>query len=105
MAYKSIITDRAEELLDRLVYYLLIDLRNEQAASHLLNGISKLYDRIEDNPLQFPECRDFVLKSKGYREAVLTDMGYLVIFRIEEDTVYIVGVFHELENYSNKVHQ
>ena len=103
MAYKSIITDRAEELLDRLVCYLVYDLKNEQAASHLLNDISKIYDRIEDNPLQFPECRDLALKSKGYREAILTDMGYLVVFHIEEDTVYIMGVFHELEDYSKKL--
>lgn len=103
MAYKSIITDRAEELLDRLVYYLLVDLKNEQAASHLLDSISKIYDRIEDNPLQFSKCRDLVLKSKGYREAILTDMGYLVVFSIEEDTVYILGVFHELENYNRKL--
>jgi hypothetical protein len=32
MDYKLIITERAEELLDKLVYYLLYNIRNEQAA-------------------------------------------------------------------------
>jgi hypothetical protein len=48
MAYRVIITDRAEELLDQLVNYILI-------------------------------------------------------FRIEGDTVYVLGIFHQLENYKNKL--
>lgn len=103
MVYKTIITERAEELLDQLIYYLLYHLKNEQAAGHLLDEISKIYDRVGENPFQFPECRDLILKSKGYREAVATDMNYLVIFRVEGDTVYILGVFHELENYNRKL--
>lgn len=103
MNYKLIITERAEELLDGLVRYLLYQLRNEQAAVHLLDSVEQVYSRLEENPLQFPQCRDAYLSQLGYREAVFTDMKYLVIFRIEEDTVYIVGVFHELEQYRNKL--
>ena len=39
----------------------------------------------------------------GYREAVLVDMGYVIVFRIEEASVYVVGVFHQLENYRKKI--
>lgn len=103
MNYKLIITERAEELLDGLVRYLLYQIKNEQAAVHLLDSVEQVYSRLEENPLQFPRCRDSYLSQLGYREAVFTDMKYLVIFRIEEDTVYIVGVFHELEQYQNKL--
>ena len=103
MVYKTIITERADELLEQLIYYLAYRLKNEQAASHLLDGISKIYDRVEENPFKFPECRDLILKSKGYREVVVTDMNYLVIFRVDDDTVYILGIFHELENYNRKL--
>lgn len=75
MAYKLVITERAERLLDHLVYYLLYQLKNEQAAGHLLDEISKVYDRLEENPYQFTESRDAVLKSKQYREAVTTEMN------------------------------
>lgn len=103
MAYKPIITEHAVELLDELVYHLLYHLRNEQAAKHLLDEIDRIYDRLEDNPYQFPESRDTYLKKKGYREAIVTQMNYTVIFSINADYVDVVGVFHQLEEYRNKV--
>ena len=103
MAYKLIITEHAVELLDKLVYHLLYHLRNEQAAKHLLDEIDRIYDRLEDNPYQFPESRDTYLKKKGYREAIVTQMNYTVIFSRNADYVDVVGVFHQLEEYRNKV--
>ena len=35
MVYKLVIADRAEELLDQLVYHLIDRLKNVQAAKHL----------------------------------------------------------------------
>lgn len=102
MIYKLVITERADELLDKLVYYLLYELSNEQAALHLIREIEKLYIRIEDNPFQFPECRDTFLQYLGYHEAVIPGMKYLVIFKISQNKVYILGIFHELENYKEK---
>ena len=54
MRYKLIITERAEELLDGLVRYLLYRIKNQQAALHLLESIEKLYDHLEHNPFQYP---------------------------------------------------
>ena len=103
MTYNLIITERADELLDKLVFYLVHQLKNDQAASHLLDSISKIYDRVAENPFQFPECRDLLLKRKEYREAVIPNMNYLVIYKIDKDEVYILGIFHTLENYNQKL--
>lgn len=103
MAYKLIITEHAMELLDELVYHLLYHLRNEQAAKHLLDEIDHIYDRLEENPYQFPESRDTYLKKKEYREAIVMQMKYIVVFSINMDNVNVVGVFHQLEDYRNKV--
>lgn len=103
MAYKVVVTEHAEELMNHLVYHLLYGLKNEQAARHLLDGIENVYGRLEVNPLQFPLSRDAYLASKGYREAMIPQMNYVVIFEKGEDVVYIVGVFHQLENYQRKV--
>ena len=101
MAYKLIITEKEEELLDNLIYHLIYRLKNTQAAVHLFDSIEKIYDRLEENPFQFPESRDMILKRRGYREAVLTDMDYVIIFRIEEASVYVIcnRYFHQLDNY------
>lgn len=104
MAYRLIITERASELLDRLVLYLLNQLESIQGAGHLLDSVEAIYARLEDNPYQFPECEDYLLRKRKYRKAKLPDMAYVVIYRIgEEHTVYIMGVFHELENYGKKL--
>ena len=98
MDYKLVISEHADELLDNLVYYLLYRLKSEQAARHLLDGIDGIYD-----PFQFPLSRDAYLANKGYHEAVVPLMDYIVIFDVREDTVNVVGVFHQLENYQSKL--
>ena len=103
MEYKLIITEQAEEQLEACVHYLLYQLKNQQAATHFLNEMEKLYDRLEDNPYQFPKCGDVYLEGRGYREAIIPKMEYLVIYRMENDTVYVLGIFHRLENYRNKI--
>lgn len=103
MGYKLIITEKAEELLTKCIDYLVYRLKNREAALHLLDNIQEIYDRLEENPRQFPECMDEYLSYLGYREAVLPDMRYVVIYKIEDHSVYILGVFHELEQYRNKL--
>ncbi len=78
MAYNLIITDRASELTDNGVSYIINKLKSPQAAIHLLDGISKIYDRLEDNPYQFADSKDDLLKRKGYKEALIPDMKYKI---------------------------
>lgn len=103
MAYKLIVTEHADELLDNLMNYLLYRLKNVQAARHLLDGIENVYERLEENPLQFPFSRDTYLANKGYHEAVVGQMNYTIVFSVRADVVNIVGVFHHLENYQKKL--
>ena len=105
MTYNLIITDRADELIDSCVFYIINKLKNLRAAGHLLDGISEVYDRLEDNPYQFADSKDDYLRRKGYKEALIPDMQYKIVFRIEGDTVYVVGLFHDLEDYPSKVQE
>lgn len=103
MTYKLVITEHASELLDNIVFYLLYRLKNEQAVRHLLDGIDSVYDRLEENPLQFPFSRDACLSNKDYHEAIVPQMDYVIVFYIHSDVVNVVGIFHQSENYRNKV--
>lgn len=103
MGYKLVISEYADELLNNLIYYLIYRLKSEQAAKHLLDGIDSIYDRLETNPLQFPPSRDSYLANKGYHEAVVPQMDYVVIFDVRAEVVNVVGVFHQLENYQGKL--
>lgn len=103
MGYKIHVTKHADELLDDIICHLLYSFKNDQAAKHLLDSISKIYDRLADNPYQFHSCNDEYLNKKGYMEAVVSGMDYIVIFSINENVVNIMGVFHQLENYKRKL--
>lgn len=103
MAYKLIIADRANDLIDSQVYYIINKFRSPKAAAHLLDGISAVYDQLEENPYQFADSKDGFLRRRGYKEALIPEMQYKMIFRIDQNTVYIVGVFHDLEDYPAKV--
>lgn len=103
MNYKLIISEYADELLNNLIYYLIYHLKNEQAAKHLVDGVDSIYNRLETNPFQFPISKDRYLASKGYHEAVVPQMDYVVIFGVRAEVVNVVGVFHQLESYPNKL--
>ena len=103
MRYNLSITEKAEEQLDRLVYYLLYNFCNRQAALRLLEGIEMIYERLEYNPFQFPDCNDEYLSKQGYRNAKLSDMKYHVVFKVIGNTVYVSGIFHDLEQYRDKL--
>jgi len=103
MAYNLVITDRADELIDSCVNYIINKLKKSPAAQRLLDGISGIYDRLEENPYQFSDSKDDYLRRRGYKEALISDMQYKIVFRIEESTVYVVGLFHDLEDYPSKV--
>lgn len=103
MGYKLIVTERTEELLDSLVSYLLLELGNEPAAVRLLDGMERIYSRLEQNPLQFPVSCDGYLAGKGYRMAVMPEMSYMVIFRVSGQTVVVLGIFHQLENVRERL--
>lgn len=82
---------------------MLDRLKNEQAAKHLLDGIGSIYDRLETNPFQFPLSGNVYLANKGYHEAVVSQMDYIVIFDVREENVNVTGIFHQLEDYKSKL--
>ncbi|MPW25780.1 type II toxin-antitoxin system RelE/ParE family toxin [Alkalibaculum sp. M08DMB] len=105
MKYKLTITERAEELLDHILNYIVNQLKNPQAASNLMNEIEHIFDNLECSPEMYAYSEDIFLKSREYRKVVVPHYDYVIIFRIDDDsrTVYIVGFFHDLELYKNKL--
>lgn len=57
----------------------------------------------EHNPFQFPKCRDAYLAKMNYREAIVSGMGYIVVFNVNRNIVNVLGIFHQLENYQSKM--
>lgn len=53
--------------------------------------------------LLISERADELLFLRGYREALFETMQYKVVYRIDNQRVLIVGIFHTLEDYRRKV--
>ena len=103
MTYKLIVTKEMHRLLDKNINYLIYKLKSKQSAKHLLDSVENIYSKIIDNPRIYRESEDLVLKSLHYHEAKIPDMNYVIIYRILDDTVVVLGIFHCLEDYSNKI--
>lgn len=103
MAYKLIITEKAEGDLDGILAYIINELCNETAAANLLGEIEKRYDILETNPYVYPVCQQILLGARGYRKVVIN--GYILIIRIDEEacSVYIERFFSRLEDYAEKL--
>ena len=73
-----------------------------QAANNLMEDIIKLLPFWKLLQLLFHFVK-IPLASKGYRKFALKKHDYLIIYRVEENTVYLVGFFPVLENYREKL--
>lgn len=103
MVYNVISTDEMDMLLDKCVKYLLGKFKNEQAAKHLLDGVSEIYDQLETNPNIYRLSEDPFMKSLEYHEAKVPNMDYMIVYKVVADNVYVLGIFHTLENYASKM--
>ena len=100
MIYKLITTDEMNALLNQRIEYLTNVRKNKSAAEHLLSEVEKIYINLEQNPWIYRESQDPYMQAFHYREAKISHMDYLIIYKIVEQNVYLLGIFHSLENYA-----
>ena len=103
MRYKLVVPGYVDAQIDACIAYIAQTLRNPDAARSVLDDVAVVYERLEHLPEAFPLCRDTCLRAKEYRKVTLPHHNYLLIYRIEERIVYIVGFFHARKNYRNKL--
>ena len=99
MAYNVKVTASAERDLDALVSYIVQELRNPQAAGHLLDEIARIYRVLADKPMSFPACGQPILQA--YRK--VTVMRYVILYRVNGETVYVERFFSQIEDYARKL--
>lgn len=103
MAYSLSVTEQAEEQLDKIILYLVYQLKNKKAAKALLDEIFLKYREASDNPEMFQLSEDEFLRSKGYHKMPVKNYVILYLVNEAEMQIYIMSIFHSLENYRNKL--
>ena len=103
MDYKVIIAEDAQEDMDRFVRYLLFEKANEQAASNLIDDFEETIVTLVRAAGSLKMCENQHLKELGYRRINFMSHRYFMLYRVEEDTVFVDNIFHELQDYENKM--
>ena len=103
MEYKVYITSDAEEDLDRFIRYLLFDKNNKQAASNLLNDFEATKQSLSLVAGSLKLCDNPALNKLGYRRINFLTHNFFMLYRIEENTAIVDNIFHELQDYENKL--
>ena len=103
MVYNIEVADRAEKQIENAIQYLAVNLKSIQAAKNLMEDINQAFALLEAFEASFSFYEDSYLASKEYRKYALKKHDYLIIYRVEENTVYLVVFFPVLENYREKL--
>ena len=103
MDYKIVLMKNAEEDLDRFITYLLFEKKNEQAARNLLNDFEATKTGLSNVAGSLKLCDNPKLRELGYRRINFLSHRYFMLYRIENDIVYVDNIFHELQDYENKM--
>ena len=96
-------TDNAEDDLSEIISYIAMNLNAPKAASDFADQVYDCYDRLEDNPYIYEECRDARLKKEGYRRAVIKN--YILLYKINEDekAVIVHRFFYGSQDYAHLI--
>lgn len=101
MDYKVILTNPAREQLEQIIYYLLHELENAQAANSVLEDAANTKLRLSRVAGSLKLCENTKLQALGYRTIHFKQHRYFMLYRIEKDIVYVDAIYHDLQDYEN----
>ena len=103
MDYKVMITSDAEEDLDRFIRYLLFKKKNRQATLNVLNDFEETKRTLSVAAGSLKLCDNPRLNALGYRKIHFLSHRYFMLYRIEGNLAIVDNIFHELQDYENKI--
>lgn len=104
MDYKVVITKDAEEDLERFIKYLVIEKENMQAAENVLNDYDATIESLTHVAGSLKLCDNPRLRQLEYRRINFLNHRYFMLYRIVDSVVLVDNIFHELQDYENKMY-
>ena len=77
--------------------------KNLQAAENVLDDFEKTIQYLTKEAGAHKLCDHPRLRSFGYRRIRFLSHRYFMLYRIEKETVIIDRIFHELQDYENRM--
>lgn len=104
MDYKVVATRDAEEDLERFIKYLIIEKESMQAAESVLNDYDATIESLKHVAGSLKLCDNPILRQLEYRCINFLNHRYFMLYRIEDNVVFVDNIFHELQDYENKMY-
>ena len=101
--YKVYITGRAFSDLRIRIGYLRDEKKSMQAAQALFDDYRETRSILANIAGALADPDDEKLKRRGLKRINFLHHNYFMLFKIEKEKVFIVRVFHGLEDYQNKL--
>ena len=103
MDYKVVVTKDAEDDLERFVRYLIYEKESVQAAENILNDYDATIESLKHMAESLKLCDNQRLHQLGYRRINFLKHRYFMLYRIVDHVVFVDNIFHELQDYENKL--
>lgn len=104
MDYKVVVTSDAEDDLERFVNYLIFEKKNIQAAENVLNDYDATIESLKHVAGSLRLCDNPKLHQLKYHRINFLNHKYFMLYRIQDNVVFVDSIFHELQDYENKIH-
>ncbi len=104
MAYKVVVTKDAEESLENFIKYLIDEKKNIQAAENVLNDYDATIESLKHVAGSLKLCDNPKLHQLEYRRINFLNHRYFMLYRIVNQVVFVDNIFHELQDYENKIY-
>ncbi len=101
MTYKVVVLPAAQMSLERYIAYTKKDLKNIIAAKNIAKDARATKKRLSEKAPLFQFCPDEELAALGYRTIHFEHYDYFMVYRIEENIVYVDDMFHDLQDYES----
>lgn len=104
MDYKVVVTRDAEEDLERFIKYLIIGKESMPAAENVLNDYDATIESLRHVAGSLKLCDNPRLRQLEYRRINFLTHRYFMLYRVVDNVVFLDNIFHELQDYENKMH-
>ena len=104
MDYRVVVTKDAEDDLDRFVKYLIFEKESMQAAQNVLNDYDATIESLKHVAGSLKLCDNPRLRQLEYRRINFLNHRYFMLYRIVDNVVFVDNIFHELQDYENKMY-
>ena len=104
MDYRVVVTKDAEEDLDNFIKYLIFEKESMQAAQNVLNDYDATIESLKHVAGSLKLCDNPRLRQLEYHRINFLNHRYFMLYRIVDNVVFVDNIFHELQDYENKMY-